>query len=45
MLKSGLLLTLIVSPVVRTIEWLFIDEKATLELVLGEYLLTSSKVS
>lgn len=35
MLKSGLLLTLIISPVVRTIEWLFIDEKATFELVLA----------
>lgn len=35
MLRSGLLLTLIISPVVRTIEWLFIDEKATLELVLA----------
>jgi len=35
MLKSGMLLTLIISPVVRTIEWLFIDHKATLELVLA----------
>lgn len=35
MLKGGLLLTLVICPVVRTIEWLFIDEKATLELVLA----------
>lgn len=34
-LKSGVIITLIVSPIVRTIEWLFIDEKATLELVLA----------
>lgn len=34
-LRGGVLVTLIVSPVVRTIEWLFIDEKATLELVLA----------
>lgn len=35
MLRSGFVLTLIISPVVRTIEWLFTDEKATLELVLA----------
>jgi len=35
MLKSGILVTLIISPIIRTIEWLFIDHKATLELVLA----------
>lgn len=32
-LKSGALLTLILSPAVRTAEWLFVDQKQTLESV------------
>lgn len=33
MLRSGIMFTFILSPTIRTIEWLFVDEKATLELV------------
>ena len=33
MLRSGVMFTFILSPTIRTIEWLFVDEKATLEQV------------
>lgn len=33
MLRSGVMFTFILSPTIRTFEWLFVDEKATLELV------------
>ncbi len=33
MLRSGVMFTFILSPTIRTIEWLFIDEKSTLEQV------------
>ncbi|MGM0570558.1 hypothetical protein [Marinobacter sp.] len=34
-LKSGAALTLVLSPTIRTLEWLFVDQKKTLESVLA----------